>query len=166
MFNYIVMDKAEMQEFMAKNTYQQEYKDNGSQVYVGFHYFKSESVYPNGLPSRWTVSADEFFFVTLIDKRIIGVMRLIQNVESPLYELTIDFIDVHNEFRRQGIAKGIYNMVNEWALNKPNTVIVGTRLSVGGKQSNLHKIRTDIIKNCHCFTTREQIIDHKKTLVH
>jgi hypothetical protein len=164
MYEYKVFTSEEMQDFMQLNRHESHYKKNGSQVYVGFHYLKPEHIFTYTLMPTFFTQPEIYYFCALEDNKLVGIMRLIQNADSKLYEFYIDYIDINENHRLKGIATNIYELVNEWFQHKPQTVILGTSLSVEGEQAKLHDLRKKIITNCKTFTSRDELREYKRNI--
>jgi hypothetical protein len=121
-----------------------------SPKYVGFKYFSPEHVYRSSW-SRRHLPEDQFF-LAYKEGEIVGVC-LVQ--KSPLEEETwwISYIDTHFNHKREGVAKGLYGAINEWV--NPTMIIYGSRLSLEGREADLHQVRKKIITRCKCFATAE-----------
>ena len=154
MITYKLYKKEELYKKLIDSDYPTYMKDNGYISYVGMHYFN-----PNIFSSF--SSNKEVFLVGETDKgEIVGVLHLSKNKlnddlnpvqinfeeESNLDYIMVHFIDVHKEYRKQGIATQLYLELNK-LITKPNQYVIGTGMSNQGKKANVHELRKKLVTN-------------------
>lgn len=156
MYQFKVMNEEELRVFLSKNEHTKECNESGWYIIRGFHYFE-------GCMSQYLDSAPEVYnFVALEDNQLVGIFRVIRNMENTKdTELWIDFIDVHKDHRKRGIARSLYQLFNTWVKPNPDYILIGTCLSKDGDSAKLHHLRSSIITNCYSFTTKEELAKHK-----
>lgn len=122
--------------------------------YAGFGYFSPDHVFR----STWHLPKDhpeDRFFMALDNKKVIGVCLLQKSPYDEEKEAWwISFMDIHQDYRRKGIAKSLYQFINEWV--DSSMVIYGGMLSADGKSANLHKVRKQHITRCSCYGTSDE----------
>lgn len=157
MYTYRVLNNKELKSFLSLNRHETECNSNGWEIYNGFHYFKPISTF---YASRFQPEPEVYNFVAFDGNQIIGVFKVTRNLSNQKdKELWIDFIDVHKEYRKQGVATKLYQLFNEWV--EPEMILIGTRLSQDGESSNLHRLRTSIVTNCFCFTSKDELEEYQ-----
>jgi GNAT superfamily N-acetyltransferase len=131
----------------------------GRWAYEGFTYFKSANVSSNlWITHRIFVAFDS-------DNKIVGVLKF-----SPFQRFSkcgnvwiVNWVDVHRDYRKKGIATDLYQALNSWVSS--DMIIVGDHFSEEGLNANLASLRTKIIINCLVFPERldfEEYLEMKK----
>lgn len=116
--------------------------DTNNTYYEGFHYF-----------DYWNWQEDDLFFVAHHNEKIVGVCLL---QKSPYYEKVwwISYVDIHEDYKRQGICTGLYHLINNWV--QKDTILYGSSLSREGKSAKLYELRANIINNCINFRNDDE----------
>lgn len=143
MYSYRVFKISEMDPHVGElKTHDEKF---GLPKYEGFRYFSPDHVFTW---SRRDKPVEDLFFLAFERDKIVGVLLL---QKSPYEEECwwISYIDVHVDHKLKGVAKGLYESLNNWV--DPEIVIYGSCLSLEGKEADLHNFRKRIITRCKTF---------------
>lgn len=157
MITYEHITGYELYEEMCDRNYPQYMKDNGFVSYIGMHYFSYQNLKESG--------EEEFnkTFMYIVARKadlIVGVLKLRKyemrgsrvsdyNTEVQGYKF-ISFVDVHKDYRRQGILTGLYTYLNENLINEGD-YLVGTGMSPTGRLAKVHALRKKLVTKAICF---------------
>ena len=101
--------------------------ENGLMIFQGFHYFSPKSFLGN---------YEQKYLLALKDKKIIGVLKL-SSINSFFPENQyISFIDIHEDFRENGVAKSLLIKLDKILTNK---TLYLTKFSQKAKSISLDK---------------------------
>lgn len=124
-------------------------------IYEGFYYFAPESTYFNSFYANKNQQAP-IYFVLYENEMIVGVLKLGHYVREDYSFRSINYIDVHEDYRNQGVAKRLYSALNEWGKDNKD-YIVGSILSEMGKEANLYDVRKSILVNSNNFDNESEL---------
>lgn len=138
-------------------------------IFEGFYYF-SNSTTRNRSIHLLDGQRNPIYFVAYKNNKIVGVLKLSNEIKfkftSGVYELNaqvnynvISFIDVHKDFKRQGVAKSLYEALSVWTTTSKES-IVGTLMSQEGEKANLHKLRKQILSSSNNFDDESEFYSH------
>lgn len=92
-------------------------------------------------------------FVLLHHEKPIATLSL-EIIEPNVYE--INYLEVHRAYRGKGLSVKMYEILNEWV--KEGTVIIGSDMTLEGRQANLHEKRNHILTRCMTFNYRREYL--------
>lgn len=140
-------------------------QETQSNLFAGFEYFSGATTRDNSNHLQEGQNAP-IYFLSFEGQQVVGVLKLSHEITNEIdnsgfyakYHM-VAYVDVHENFRKQGIAKKLYNQLNEWGKNvKPShEPIVGTPMSESGQNANVHKLRKDILKDTQNFDNEKQL---------
>lgn len=131
------------------------YANKSRLMFEGFEYFK-----PRDLSDEY-VSKEllnpKFLVCLSNNSEVVGVMKVaeseFQNVGIEYLDLV--YIDVHEDYRRKGVAKGLYKLMNDTFPS--DTVLISSSLSDMGEKAKLNILRKSIVTN---FETYDNKVDY------
>ena len=119
--------------------------ENGHYVYNKFHYFNPDHIY------SYNESKGRIFFVAYKDakkcKNIIGVLKtsIYEYYEQKPFR-AINYVDVSKEYRRNGIARNLIKMVNEYMFNEKNIdMLISSHITREGEKCGMRKLLNENI---------------------
>jgi hypothetical protein len=114
--------------------------ENGHDVYNKFHYFKPDHIY------SYNESGGRIFFVAYKNTKnchnIIGVLKtaVYKYYEQKPFR-AINYVDVSIDYRRNGIAKNLIKMVNDYVLNEKSIdTLVSSYITEEGEKCGMRKL--------------------------
>jgi hypothetical protein len=115
--------------------------------FLNFHYFSPKSV------GIWGLYHTECQYVVAFEEnKIIGILQLFPVKEENTF--AVSFIDVHIKYRQKGVAKALYQCLNNHV--KSDWIVYGTDLSTLGEECNLYKLRRRLLTNCVVYDDRDE----------
>lgn len=124
-------------------------KVNEHSKFTGFNYFTPKNLLD--------ISKNLKFLVCIVNRnQVAGVLMIADYDDYGKTYVGLNYIDVHEGFRRKGIAKGLYSLLNT-SLPK-DTLFISSPLSKMGKEANLDKLRKSIVKNFITYDNRGEYL--------
>ena len=135
--------------------------DCGTLVFKGFHYFTYHSIRYSSLYSQKN-QKEPIYFIAYIGNKLVGILKLGHYVRSNYDFWGVNYVDIHNEYRQQGIATFLYEKLNEWCKNQ-DIVIVGSMLSKEGEKAKVHDLRKRILTNVKTYDDEQELYQELRT---
>lgn len=127
-------------------------------VYEGFYYFSPDTTNFHSLYANKNQQAS-IYFMLYENEEIIGVLKLGHYVKENYSFRSVNYIDVHKDYRNQGVAKRLYSKLNEWGKSNKD-YIIGSMLSEMGSQVDLYKFRRNILVDSNNFDDESGLYYH------
>lgn len=133
------------------------YANKSRLMFEGFEYFKPRDL-SNEYVSKELLNP-KFLVCLLNDSKIIGIMKVAESEYQSvgIEYLDLVYIDVHKDYRRKGVAKGLYQLMNDTFPS--DTVLISNSLSDMGEKAKLNILRKSIVTN---FETYDNKFDYCK----
>ena len=153
MFSYILLDANETKQLLYQGRSLPVLKsDDQHRCFINFHYFNAYDLVnmhkPKNLLYMIAHKGD------LIARNIVGVLKIADYGDDSFNYTAVNFIDVHKDYKRQGIATNLVKALNYY-LNSDD-VLTGSRLSTEGKESQINRVFHRYITNCQYYDTSEE----------
>lgn len=88
------------------------------------------------------------YLVAFDGNKMIGILKFSQTIYgNNVWSVT--WIDIHKDYRRQGIARSLYEFLNQRV--KKDMILIGTGETPEGKKAKVQELRCSIITNCQVF---------------
>lgn len=134
---YKIMDADGLREFMTTDHFWNHHLVGNNSNFLGFHYFSARNVNSYMEPKNLR------FAVCVANKKdIVGVIKIADYTSGDLTYKGLNYIDVHIKYRRKGIAKGLYNVLNDYL--SEDDILISSSLSNMGQEVRIDLTR----KNC------------------
>lgn len=122
--------------------------EKGKVVIEGFEFFQPDEAYDE---------EEELIVLVLFHyEKPIAALSL-EILKPNIYE--INYLEVHASYRGRKLPEKVYKVLNEWV--QEDTIIIGSDMTLEGRQANLHEKRNILLTNCKTFDYRR---DYLKTL--
>lgn len=117
-------------------------EDYVNESYEGFSLFT---------PSNSSYKSYEHYFFVATHKesqKVAAVLKLSRSAyDNDVWSIT--WVDVHQHFRRIGLARSLYSFLNQHVTS--DMIVVGTLPTNDGKNAKLQELRIKILTNCQSY---------------